>query len=419
MSISNRRRGIYILFSLVMAFALWYYVNSTASVDLTLYDVPVEFLNAETALANKGFVLLDANDAKVDLVLTMSRDLVFRFKPEQLRLYANLVSVNSAGSQSIPYTIAYPPGIGSNRVFVKSPTVQTVLVRVGELFRKNDVEIRVNLVGSLADGHVAGRVTTLPSTLSIWGEQREVTRVSYAQVTLDIEDAASTINEQLPYEFYDEDDVLIENHSLHSATNNVQVTMPVISATEIPLTLEWIEAPGVRKSSFDYTLDVSAVTLAGDADQLAGISELILGEIALPEITDQQTFTFPIPVPEGLSNLSGVSEATLRIKNRDVTTAKRTVTSFGYENFNADGQTVEVVTSSLDVVLRGARETLDSITDEAVTAVANLTDVANASGTYTVPAEIRIAGEPDVGLVEPCQLTVRIGAPDRRKEAGQ
>ncbi|MBQ7567106.1 MAG: hypothetical protein IJT18_08290 [Oscillospiraceae bacterium] len=411
MQISNVRRALYIVISILVSFALWYYVNSESSVDLTLEDIPVEFLNAETALANKGFVLIDGGDATVDLVLTMPRSMVLQFDSARLHLYANLISVNSTGTQSISYSIAYPPGVSPNQISVKSPTVQTVSVRVGDLFRKNDIEIRVNLVGNVADGYAAGRVKTLPGTLEIWGQQSDVTRVSYAQVTLNIANASATINEQLPFELYDENDQLIESSSIHSASDTVQVTMPVISATEVPLVVNFIEEPGVREDSFDYYLDVSSVTLSGDADQIAEVREIVLGEVGLSEIEDRQSITFDIPIPEGLTNLSGVSTATLTITNRAVTTASRTVTDFDYANFVEDERIVEVVTSSLNIVLRGARETLEEISAEDITALADLTDVANASGTYTVPADIRIAGDPDVGFPETYQLTVRISTP--------
>lgn len=411
MQLSNRRSAFYVFVSLVISFALWFYVNSTSNVDLTLYSVPVEFLNAETALANKGLVLIDGADTTVDLVLTMPRDMVFGFDSGHMHLYANLISVNSTGTQSIAFSIAYPPGVNPSLISVKSPTVQTVSVRVGDLFRKNDVEIRVKLVGNVADGYAAGRVQTLPGVLEIWGQQSEVTRVSYAEVTLNIENASSTVNELLQYQLYDENGELIESSNIHSASDTVQVTMPVISATDVPLVVNYIEEPGVRAESFERTMSINSVTLSGDANQIASISELLLGDVALAEITDTQTFTYAIPVPEGLTNLSGVSEATLTVTNRDVATERRTVTQFGYENFNDPERIVEVVTSSLNVTLRGTQDALNAIEPEDITAVADLTDVANASGTYTVPAVIRIFGDPDIGTTQSYQLTVRISTP--------
>lgn len=410
MQLSNGRKAAYIIISILISFSFWFYVNSTSNVDISINDIPVEFLNAESALANKGLVLISGDDATVDLVLNMPRDLVLRFDISRLRLIANLNSINSTGTQSLTYSIAYPTGVDTRQISVKSPTVQTISVRVGELFRKTDVEIRCKLVGNVADGYMAGSVQLLPQTLEVWGQQSDVMQVSYAQVTLNIENARSTMVELLEYELFDYNDQPIDASRIHSANDTVQVTMPVISATEVPLVVRFIEEPGVRTDSFDYSLDRNSVTLSGDANQIAELGEIVLGEVELAGISEEQSITYEIPIPDGLTNLSGVSTVTLNIANRDVATRSLTVTSFDYENFGADNREVEVVTSSLNVTLRGASNTLEEIDSETVTAVADLSGVTFASGTYTVPAKIQIAGDPDVGLLQNYQLTVRIGS---------
>ena len=416
MQMSNARKALYIISSILIAFVVWFYVNSTADVDLTISDIPVEFYNAETALANKGLVLISGDDALVDLVLTMPRDQVYRFDTDRVRLVADLSSINSTGTQSLTYNIIYPPSVNPSQVSVKSPTLRTISVRVGELFRKNDVEIRVKLVGNVADGYVAGRYQILPSTLEVWGQQSAVAQVSYAQVTLNIENARSTIVEQLEYALYDYEDQLIESGSIHAANDTIQVTMPVISATDIPLAVNFVEEPGVRLESFDYSFDVPAVTLSGDANQIAALKQIELGEINLAEIEGTQSFTYEIPIPDGLTNLSGVTETTLTITNRDIATKGLVVTNFSYENFGVEGRAVTVVTNSLSVTLRGPESVLENISADDVSAVADLSGVTNASGTYTVPATIVLAGDLDVGTMQAHQLTVRIGLPEAESE---
>lgn len=416
MQMNNGRRALYITVSILISFAVWFYVNNDSEVDVVINNIPVEFFNAESALASKGLVLNSGSDATVDLVLNMPRSMVFYFDTERVRLLADLNSVNSTGTQSLTWNISYPPGVRTSQISIKSPTVRTVSVNVGELFRRSDVEIRCKLVGNVADGYVAGGLQILPKVLEIWGQQSDVMQVSYAQVTLNIENARSTIVELLEYELYDHDGNLIENSSIHSSSATVQVTMPVISATEIPLVVDFIEEPGVRIDSFDYSLDIDSVTLSGDANLIAQLGEIKLGEVTLSEITEEQTFTYEIPIPEGLSNLSGVSLATLHVANRDITTRDMTVTSFDYENFGAEGRVVEVVTSSLRVTLRGAEETVAALEDGALQAVADLSDVNDASGTYTVPAYIRVEGDPDVGTTQSYQLTVRISLPEPETE---
>ena len=417
MQLSNGRRAFYIIVSVLIAFLVWFYVNNTSSVELSVDDIPVEFLN-ESSLANKGLVLISGGDTTVDMVFIVPRSQSYNFDASRVRLIADLNSVNSTGTQSLSYNVAsYPRGVDPSQVTVKSPAVRTVSVRVGELFRRDDVEIRCKLVGNVADGYAAGSLRLQPEYLEIWGQQSDVMQVSYAQVTLNIENARSTVAEILEYQLYDYNDELIENSSIHAASDTVQVTMPVISATDVPLVVNFIEEPGVRTSSFDYSLDVSSVTLSGDANEIAALGEIVLGEVVLADIEDEIQITYEIPVPEGLRNLSGVTAATLTIANRDLTTRDFTVTQFDYENFGDEDRTVEVVTSSLRVTLRGARDTLEAITADQIQAVANLAGVADASGTYTVDAEIRVEGDPDVGATEAHELTVRIGLPETEEES--
>lgn len=418
MQLSNGRKALYITASILISFAFWIYVNNDSEVDVAIHEIPVEFFNAESALANKGLVLNSGSDSTVDLVLNMPRSMVYDFDTTRVRLVADLGTISSTGTQTISYSIIYPPDTNTRQISVKSPSVRSVSVRIGELFRRNDIEIRCKLVGNVADGFVAGSVQIQPEALEIWGQQSDVMKVSYALVTLNIENARSTIVEQLAYELYDQNDKLIEGNSVHSSSDTVQVKMPVISATDIPLVVGFIESPGVRISSFDYTLDTKSVTLSGDANKIAELKEIELGKIPLAEIDTEHTFTYGIPIPEGLTNLSGVTTATLHIANRNVETRDMTVTSFDYENFEAAGRIVDVVTSSLDVTLRGARDTLAPITDGMLKAVADLTDVNDASGTYTVPARILVEGDPDVGTTQSYQLTVRIGWPAPEPENG-
>ena len=416
MEISRGRRALYITASILIAIVIWFSINNDDDIELSISDIPVEFYNAESALANKGLMLISGEDATVDLVLSLPRSMIYTFDPGRVRVIADLNSINSTGTQTISWSIIYPAN--SSRISVKSPTVRTVSVRVGELFRKTDVEIHCKLVGTVADGFAAGSVQLLPNKLEVWGQQNDVMKVNYAQVTLNIENARSTIVELVEYELYDYNDELIENSSIHSASSTVQVTMPVISATEIPLVVNYVESPGVRKDSFDISMDISSVTLSGDANEIAKIGKIELGEVVLAEIDGTETFTFDIDVPEGLTNLSGVSTAVLTVSNRDISTKDLTVTKFDYENFGAEDRSVEVVTSSLNVALRGPEGVLEGIDASDVTAVADLSGVTDASGTYTVPANLRIEGNPDVGTVQGYQMTVRIGLPAQQDQDG-
>lgn len=124
--------------------------------------------------------------------------------------------------------------------------------------------------------------------------------------------------------------------------------------------------------------------------QMAGISEISLGTLALEDVQGSETLTYDILIPDGVNNLSGITSATLTISSGDISTKEVEATHFSYENFSGD-HTVTVVTSSLPVTLRGSASDLEAIYGSEVHVIADLSDIAADSGSYTVPA--RIGGE--------------------------
>lgn len=184
---SKRRKIFYVALSILIAATIWFYVNNKESVTVYVHDVPIEFLNEDTSLADKGLMRISGDeDITVDLKLQMPRNVVYDFDTSELRLVSDLSTITYAGKQSVSYTILYPSKVSSSSVKVESPTIRTVQVEIGEL-NKKDIEIRCKVVGNVAEGYIVGTVEMLPETLEVRGQQADIMQISYAQVTLDIE----------------------------------------------------------------------------------------------------------------------------------------------------------------------------------------------------------------------------------------
>ena len=113
------------------------------------------------------------------------------------------------------------------------------------------------------------------------------------------------------------------------------------------------------------------------------------------------------PIPDGCENLSGVTRATLKIRYKDLVTATVTTSRIEYENA-PEGKTVTVLTSDLPVTLRGTSADVNAVTPEDVILLADLRDVSSASGSYTVPVEVRVDTNGDVGVVGTYQIRITI-----------
>ena len=400
------RKIFYIIISILVSVFVWFYVNYTEVVTLSVNEIPVEFINEDTTLADRGLMLLNADGTTVDLRLQVPRNIVFRFDTDQIRIVADLSSITAPGKQSLAYSILYPSNITSRNVTVDSPSVRTIPVEIGELSRK-EVEVRCKIVGSVAENYIAGSLQMLPRTLEIRGQQSDIMQVNYAQVTLNIADATSTIVKLLDYELYDFNDQAISNQNIHPVSEQIQVTLPVMTVKEIPLTVAFVESPGVRLASFDYTIEPQTITISGDAAAISTIEEVVLDTLTLSSLSVSESFVYDIVLPDGITNLSGITTASVEIFSQNFQTLDVEATHFSYENLGAN-RSVSIVTSTLPVKLRGTPGEIAKVAAKDVCVVADLSDIADASGTYTVPAHIQV-DQCDVGAVGTYAVTVRIG----------
>ena len=391
------RRAFCIGLSILIALLVWFYANDDTEIEISVNDVPIEFTNEDTTLADKGLMLLSNEEETIDLKLSMPRSTYFKLDPGKIRIVVDLSSVTTTGTQTITYSILYPRGprgeLLSSSITQKEPTVRSTTIEIGELFRKN-VEIR-------------GTVRMLPETLEVRGQQVDIMQVSYAQVTLNIENATSTVVELLGFELYNFSDQLIRSNRIHPASESIQVTMPVMTVKEVPLTVEFVETPGSRLENVKWALTpVDTITLSGDASTMAVIDEIKLDTLSLADLKAAETFTYDIPLPDGVDNLSGVTSVTLTILFDDIDSLTVDATQFGYENLTTE-RDVTVVTSTLSVTLRGTSTALARVNEENLRVVADLTNVSDADGVYTVPATVYVDGL-DVGAVGSYQVTVRL-----------
>lgn len=404
----NNRKTLYIVISLVVSVLVWFYVNGSTEVLVSVTNVPVEFLNEETSLADKGLMRVDEEEPTIDLKLRMSRNTVFRLDTSKIRAIADLGFISAPGVQSVNYALTYPPNISVNDVKVESPTVRAVSVKIGELSRRT-VDVRCKVIGSVADGYLAGSVRMSPNTIEIRGRQEDIISVNYAQVTLNIENATSSIRSLLGYELYDFNDRPIQSNLIHPATDEIEVVLPVMTVKEVPIEVEFVESPGARLSNIDLSLSATSVTLSGDPAQLSAFDKITLDTITLKNLAAQEHFVYPLDIPEGLENLSGITEVTLDLAFKDITTGSFHAHEFTYRALSAPRE-VTIVTSSLPVTLMGTSEAIEKVVDDDIVVTADLSDVSDAEGVYTVPASVNVKHSADVGAVGEYQVTVQLGA---------
>lgn len=406
---SKRRSSFYLVLSIVVALGIWVYVDLTQGITASkeVYDIPIEFLGEDTTLAERGLMLLADSETTIDLKLEGTKSILAQLDTSKLRVQADLSAVTETGVQTVLCRVIYPEYKFSSGLTATTPTNSfNITIDVGELYSR-EVEIRCEIQGDVAEGYMAGELELTPEKLELRGPQAEVDAVSYAKVSLNIANATETVDQALPYVLYNDLGEPISGGDIHAVQDEIRVVLPVYVVKELALEVDFLEAPGLSRDNVSYRIEPSSIMVSGEASILNGIDRIVLDTFDLSQLSGTPVYNYVIQLPEGCSNLSGVTRAAMTISFIDMTSDQRTATSFQAENV-PEGKHVTILTDELSVRIRGTAADVAAVQDGDITVVADLQEISGASGTYTVPAQILISTGGDVGVVGDYQVTVTI-----------
>ena len=407
------RKVLHVGIALAVALVIWMVVDYDRSESVSnrptkvVENVPVEFVGESTTLASRGLMrIADEDPPTVTLELRGKRLDLAKLDTKAIKAVVNLGNVTDVGPQSLTYTVDYQNGDAQKVISVIDQEPAAISVNIGNLFRKS-VDIKVDVTGTVEDSFIAGEPQFEPQTVELWGKQSEVMLVETARVTLNISNANATVVELLEYQLYDYKGQVIDNPNIHSNTDKVQVTLPVEMQKELTLKVPFEEVPGIRQEDVNCIIKPATVLVTGDAGILGAADSILLPTISLGELNGDRTFSFPVKPPQGCEIIDGTTEAVVTIQFKDLASRQVTTNNLQYENAPA-GKTITILSSDLTVTLRGKESVVNGILPDDITVLADLSQVENASGNYTVPAVISVVNGVDVGVVGTYQLKVSI-----------
>lgn len=398
-----------IIISIVAALAFWIYMEIQEPVDVTteVRNIPVEFTNEDTTLADRGLMLLSGYDTTVDLVLEGSRSIMWKLNKDEVRVVVNTASITSSGTQSLKYTVDFPDEIPDNAITVKDSSVWKVTVKVGELYTK-EVPIKAEIRGSVPSGFFTEEEIIDPVMLTLRAPREELLNISYAKVVLNIGDATSTLIKTLEYTLYDYNDVPVYNDEIRSSTKLIQVTLPIRTSKEVPLRIDLI---GAEQHSESVHVDISPakVTIVGEVDTISGINEITLDKIYVEDLITglNGPYSYTIKTPAGVSTMDGVKEAVVTVAVNGTTEGLVTVEKVNCEGV-ADGLRAQV-TEPLNIALWGTEEAVLTITPEQVLVRVDVSGITEA-GTYTLPAVVTLQNTSGISVRGEYEVTVEVTA---------
>lgn len=412
---------LYVVLSILLSLAAWLFVTSGDENrdSRSFSNLPINFSGVDM-LEDRELMIVNPNvTATINVRATPLILATLNETPPKLN--ASVSNINMEGRHTVNYTVELPSGVSQDAVEITYGTGgSAVVVEVARALSRR-VRIEGEFKGSVAEGYLAGDKDDFrfdPAEVTVSGRADLVNQVSHAKVTITREELTETVSESLPFQLIGASGDPLEGLDVTCDVDAIYTVFPIKATAEIPLTIKVIEGGGLKERDVSINKSVDSIVVAGSreaVDALAGQGDIILTTIDLAELDDETVEnggerTIVIPLDDRLENVSGITEVKVTLKvNKRVETRIFEVTS-RISTINApEGWTPSVITQMLPVRVRGTRALLDELTEESILVVADLRDVNQTAGQYTVEASIYLNGPgtvTDLGVVNPNSYSI-------------
>lgn len=394
-------KPLYIVLSIVIACALWFYVRSVDNPDykVTISNIPVTFVGEDVLHAN-GLMLTQDTKASVDLEVQGKWSVVSRLRRDNITLTVDLSRISSPGGFNLAYDIGWPNTVLGSSISVLDRDPFYVPVTVSKRTTQS-IDVRGVFTGSVAEGYQAGEFSFQPATIEISGEEAQVAQVAYAQVTVNREDLSESVGEDMSYTLIGQDGEAISGSALTTTPATVRVSLPVVMVKEVPLTVDFTPGGGVtggEDTHLHYEIEPSSIVISGSESDLAAYTAINLGSIDLSKVVGTGNFTFPIPLGQEVENISGVQEATVTVAVRGLSTTLLETSNIEIINV-PEGYVATPVTQTLQVRVRGSEEALELVLPQYIQVVVDLKDLSLPAGQNIQTAKVSLNGVADAGVI--------------------
>lgn len=399
-------KAFWIIISLLGSFLLWMYIMSTeeTTIEKTFSNVKVVYQGADDLRAARGLIVTDADADSVTVRLKGTRRVLGNLSSADLSAVIDVSGISQAREMQVSYSLQYPTNVDKSSITVVSKSPETISFSVVQEANKT-LEVKGVFTGSVKEGYTAEPIKVEPSSITLYGPQEELDEVDSICVYVtrtDLDKSIAPTN--CPYVLLDKDGNKLKPKEISGNYDTVSVSMPVLMNKELPLKVSLVGGAGATEENCVVDIEPKSIQVAGDTDVLSKLNQIVVATIDLSGFATSYEKTVTIPLENDLRNLSGVTEATVRVSVRGLATEKITAT-----NITTTGTTrsVEIMTTSLAVTVRAPEDVISQITAENVRVVVDLTNYKATSGTVAVPAKIYVDGFSNAGAVGEYVVNVR------------
>lgn len=376
-----------ILLSAVVAFGLWLYVITVVSPESekVYYDIPVVLQNKDV-LTERGLMLV-GEMPKVTLTLKSDRITLNNLNEANINVIVNVANIEKEGTHNLTYTVSYPGNIPENSVSVQSSSTEMIELNVTKRLTKTvplvvlpkkdtdgkDTQVPDGYVVDLEKAQLTvmkGKDLVEISTVEVSGPESAVEQIHQAVIYVDLSGQTGILARESSYTLCNSAGEPVNAERITTNADKINLLLRIQRVKEITLKVDVIHGGGT--SDQNIVIDPLKIQVAGTASVLEKLDTLTVGTVDLSEMTENTVLNFPIELPAGVENLTGVEKVTVNVNLEGLQMRTFQITDFSLVNI-PESLGVSMITKALQVTVRGPADQIAEMTTEDLMVVVDIT----------------------------------------------
>lgn len=391
----------------VFSALLWLVVvNVDDPSQIRSFTVPVTIINEQAILDQGKYYNLVNNNNTVSVRVSAKRSIIEKLSPSDFTAIADLAQLQN--NNRVPVDIAV--NRYSSSVTISSKQLY-LPVSIEEQMKSRFV-IEGHTKGNLANNAVVTGVKVSPNVITVTGRIEKVAVINQVCAYCDIDGIDETITENVVPVFYDANGEEVDIRGLELSLDSVDITVNVTHIKDVPVVVTpngTIDSELVLES---VDSDVSKITVCGEPEAIAEVSQLIIGDtIDLSNIYETTEFTVDLTsyLPSGVAVFNrNPSMATVTVKVGGNVSRSLSVPSSNFEITGlAEGTKAEIESEYVTITVTGRQSYVNNLDESSVRGYIDLTDIPD--GVQFVPAEVLLT---DGLTASPVNISVRVESPN-------
>lgn len=405
-----------ILLSAGISVVLWLYVVTVVSPnsDKYFYNVPVK-IQGEYLLEQRGLMITSGELPAVTLHLEGNRTDLNKLDSGLIDISVDVSEIDVSDFDKDEgeykpkeYSLAlsdpsFRTNVANSSITVASKDPATVLITVEEKETK-PVAVDIKWIGKQHEDYTVDKDNKILNyeQVNITGPKSVIDQITMAQIEVDIEGRTESISGRYQYTLCNAKGEPVDAKLVVADVEAINLDLKILRTKTVKLEVEWIPGGGVKPEDCVIKYEPETIEISGSDALVKDRTIWSLGKINLADIAESTTLILPIEMEDGISNVTGVTEAKVTITLPELETRTITVTDIQTvnkpENLNA-----EVKTKQLQLTLRGSKKQLEAVRPEDITVTVDLANEQSGQVTKNAVVTVNIDG---VGALDVYEVTV-------------